>query len=154
MSLSVDIPPNELQTRISAESPYTDLGTLIVVTRSSKCFAQLSLPGCSLLTCQKVHVRYNIALRRFLPPNNVTGNEHIRTKLMAWKKATSGSSLADIKDDESPLSSKEKHEIVVATDGLNKVELGEYARAKGLHVEQIKSWRRMPSIASTKYESS
>lgn len=94
------------------------------------------------------------ALRRLLPPKNESYSAVSREMnisvptLMAWKKtAASGSSLADIKDDDSPLSSKEKHEIVVATAGLNEIELGEYARAKGLYVEQINNWRKIAEDA-------
>lgn len=88
-------------------------------------------------------------LRRILPPRNeplrqVARDENISLQtLYNWRiKALSG----DIKSpDEASVkdawSTQDKFHIVVETAGMSELELAEYARSKGLFIEQIRAWR-------------
>ena len=89
------------------------------------------------------------ALRRILPPNSETLAQVSRDMgisiptLIAWKKSAASSDNIDIEntDDECQLSSEEKFDIVVLTAHMNETEFGEFARNKGIFVEQIEQWR-------------
>ena len=91
------------------------------------------------------------ALRRILPPNSepissVSRDMGISDKtLRIWKdKAAADDSLDLNSFDESTIfSSEEKFDIVVATASMNETQLGEFARSKGIFVEQINSWREI-----------
>ncbi len=88
-------------------------------------------------------------LRRMLPPNNESLGKLAKETgiseptLREWKnKAMSGGIPlpdADIKPDD--WSTQDKFIVVVETYGLSETELAEYARKKGLYVDQINSWR-------------
>ena len=88
-------------------------------------------------------------LRRLLPPNNesitkVSREEGIseqtlrnwRDKVRADGKAAPGTDA--VPDD---WSTQDKFLTVVETAGMNETELAEYARKKGLYVEQIQAWK-------------
>lgn len=88
-------------------------------------------------------------LRRMLPPNNesitkISKQEGISEQtLRNWRdnarkegKAAPGTDA--IPDD---WSTQDKFLIVVETAGMNASELAEYARQKGLYIEQISQWR-------------
>lgn len=88
-------------------------------------------------------------LRRMLPPNNesitrISKEEGISEQtLRNWRDKARASGVAapgtDALSDD--WSTQDKFLIVVETAGLNETELAEYARKKGLYVEQIKAWR-------------
>ena len=88
-------------------------------------------------------------LRRMLPPNNesitkIAKEEGLSEQtLRNWRdKARKDGYAAPGKDavpDE--WSTQDKFLIVVETASLNETELAEYARKKGLYVEQIKAWK-------------
>jgi len=88
-------------------------------------------------------------LRRMLPPNNesitkISKQEGISEQtLRNWRdnarkegKAAPGTDA--VPDD---WSTQDKFLIVVETAGMNASELAEYARQKGLYVEQISQWK-------------
>ena len=87
-------------------------------------------------------------LRRLLPPNNesvtkVSREEGIpQQTLTRWKnEAKANGSPAPTGDNADSWSTQDKFLIVVETASMNETELAEYARKKGLYVEQIKSWK-------------
>lgn len=88
-------------------------------------------------------------LRRMLPPNNesisvISKQEGISEQtLRNWRdKARRDGIAAPAKDANSDdWSTQDKFLIVVETASLNETDLAEYARKKGLYVEQIKAWR-------------
>ena len=88
-------------------------------------------------------------LRRILPPNNesitkVAKEEGLSEQTVRnWRdKARANGTPAPgtdaIPDD---WSTQDKFLVVVETASMNEAELAEYARKKGLYVEQIKAWR-------------
>jgi transposase-like protein len=87
-------------------------------------------------------------LRRLLPPNNesiakVAREEGISPHTLSrWKnEAKANGTPAPTGDNADTWSTQDKFLIVVETASMNEAELAEYARKKGLYVEQIKSWR-------------
>ena len=88
-------------------------------------------------------------LRRMLPPNNesiskISKEEGISEQtLRNWRdKARADGNAAPGKDAlPDNWSTQDKFLIVVETASMNETELAEYARKKGLYVEQIKAWR-------------
>lgn len=88
-------------------------------------------------------------LRRMLPPNNesitrISKEEGISEQtLRNWRDKARRNGYAapgtDALSDD--WSTQDKFLIVVETASMNEVELAEYARLKGLYVEQIKAWR-------------
>ena len=88
-------------------------------------------------------------LRRLLPPNSesitkVSREEGISEQtLRNWRdKARREGHPAPGKDSTTDeWSTEDKFLAVVETAGFNETELAEYARQKGLYVEQIKAWR-------------
>ena len=87
-------------------------------------------------------------LRRLLPPNNesvtkVSREEGIpQQTLTRWKnEAKANGTPAPAGDNADSWSTQDKFLIVVETASMNETELAEYARKKGLYVEQIKSWK-------------
>ena len=87
-------------------------------------------------------------LRRLLPPNNesvakVSREEGISQQtLTRWKnEAKANGTPAPTGDNADTWSTQDKFLIVVETASMNESELAEYARKKGLYVEQIKSWK-------------
>lgn len=88
-------------------------------------------------------------LRRILPPNNESiskiakeeglSEQTIRNwREKARKEGYAAPGTDDVPDD---WSTQDKFLIVVETARMNETELAEYARQKGLYIEQIKSWR-------------
>ena len=88
-------------------------------------------------------------LRRMLPPNNesiakIAKEEGISEQtLRGWrdkarKEGKAAPGTAALSDD---WSTQDKFLIVVETASMNEAELAEYARKKGLYVEQIKAWK-------------
>jgi len=88
-------------------------------------------------------------LRRILPPNNesitkVAKEEGIAEQTIRnWQKQARKDGNAapgknSVSDD---WSTQDKFLIVVETASMNETELAEYARKKGLYVEQIKAWK-------------
>lgn len=95
------------------------------------------------------------ALRRILPPNcesfaNVSRDTGVSIQtLINWKKKAAQGTDADYTNSEKEkFSSIEKFDIVVASAALNETELGEFARSKGVFVEEIKSWRKICEMAN------
>ncbi len=87
-------------------------------------------------------------LRRILPPNNesitkVAKEEELpENTIRAWRdKARSEGTAVPARDNSEEWSTQDKFLIVVETGSMNETELAEYARLKGLYVEQIKAWR-------------
>ena len=88
-------------------------------------------------------------LRRILPPNNESitkiareeglSEQTIRNwQIKARKEGYAAPGKDAVPDD---WSTQDKFLIVVETASLNETELAEYARKKGLYVEQIKAWK-------------
>ena len=88
-------------------------------------------------------------LRRMLPPNNesisvISREEGISEQtLRNWRDKAREQGYAVPGTDALPddWSTQDKFLIVVETAGMNETDLAEYARKKGLYVEQIAAWR-------------
>ena len=88
-------------------------------------------------------------LRRMLPPNNesiskISKEEGISEQtLRNWRDKARADGIAAPGTDalSEDWTTQDKFLIVVETAGMNEAELSEYARKKGLYVEQIKAWR-------------
>lgn len=88
-------------------------------------------------------------LKRMLPPNNesiskISKEEGISEQtLRKWcdKSRDDGISEAGKEALFDERSTQDKFFIVVETASMNQTDLAEYARKKGLYVEQIKAWR-------------
>ena len=88
-------------------------------------------------------------LRRMLPPNNesitkIAKEEGLSEQtLRNWRDKARKEGYAAPGKDSAPedWSTHDKFLIVVETASLNETELAEYARKKGLYVEQIKAWK-------------
>lgn len=87
-------------------------------------------------------------LRRLLPPNNesitkVSREEGIpQGTLTRWKNEAKAQGIAAPTGENAEIwSTQDKFLIVVETASMNESDLAEYARKKGLYVEQIKAWR-------------
>ena len=88
-------------------------------------------------------------LRRLLPPQNesvskVAAEEGISEQtLRNWlnKAKEEGTPADDFDVPADKWSTQDKFMIVVETARMNETDLAEYARKKGLYVDQIKSWR-------------
>lgn len=88
-------------------------------------------------------------LRRMLPPNNesitkISREEGISEQtLRNWRDKARREGYAAPGTDALPddWNTQDKFLIVVETAGMNESELAEYARKKGLYVEQISNWR-------------
>ena len=82
-------------------------------------------------------------LRRMLPPNNESISKIAREEgiseqtLRNWRDKARANGIAAPDD----WSTQDKFLIVVETASMNETELAEYARKKGLYVEQIKAWK-------------
>ena len=88
-------------------------------------------------------------LRRMLLPNNesiskISKEEGISEQtLRNWRDKARAEGIAAPGKDAIPdnWSTQDKFLIVVETASMNEADLAEYARKKGLYVEQIKAWR-------------
>ena len=88
-------------------------------------------------------------LRRMLPPNNesitkISREEGISEQtLRNWRDKARKEGYAAPGTDAVPddWSTQDKFLVVVETSSMNETELAEYARKKGLYVEQIKAWK-------------
>ena len=87
-------------------------------------------------------------LRRILPPNNesitkVAKEEGLPEQtIRTWRnRARAEGTAAPARDNSEEWSTQDKFLIVVETASMNETELAEYARKKGLYVEQIKAWK-------------
>lgn len=88
-------------------------------------------------------------LRRMLPPNSesitkIAKEEGISEQtLRNWrdKARKEGYAVPGKEASSDDWSTQDKFLVVVETASLNESELAEYARKKGLYVEQIKAWR-------------
>lgn len=88
-------------------------------------------------------------LRRILPPNNESITKIAREEGLSeqtirhWRDKARKEGYAAPGIDATPdeWSTQDKFLIVVETASLNEVDLAEYARKKGLYVEQIKAWK-------------
>ena len=88
-------------------------------------------------------------LRRMLPPNTesitkIAKEEGISEQtLRNWRDKARKDGYAAPGTDATPddWSTQDKFLIVVESASLNETELAEYARKKGLYVEQIKAWK-------------
>ena len=88
-------------------------------------------------------------LRRMLPPNSesipkIAKEEGISEQtLRNWqeKARKDGYAVPGAEGQPEDWSTRDKFLIVVETASMNETELAEYARKKGLYVEQIKAWR-------------
>ena len=88
-------------------------------------------------------------LRRIIPPNNESITKIAREKGLSeqtirnWQNKARKEGYAAPGKDAVPddWSTQDKFLIVVETASLNETELAEYARKKGLYVEQIKAWK-------------
>ena len=82
-------------------------------------------------------------IRRMLPPNNESISKIAREEglseqtLRNWRDKARANGIAAPDD----WSTQDKFLIVVETASMNETELAEYARKKGLYVEQIKAWK-------------
>ena len=98
------------------------------------------------------------ALRRILPPDPeplaaVSRDLGVSIPtLISWKKkAAQEGGTGTSSDETEKFSSIEKFDIVVASAAMNETELGEFARTKGVFVEEIKSWRSICENANDSY---
>lgn len=88
-------------------------------------------------------------LRRMLPPNNesitkISREEGVSEQtLRNWRNKARKEGYAAPGNDAVPddWSTQDKFLVVVETASLNETELAEYARKKGLYVEQIHAWK-------------
>ena len=88
-------------------------------------------------------------LRRMLPPNNESISKIAREEGIAeqtlrnWrdKARADGIAAPGIDATADKWSTQDKFLIVVETASMTETELAEYARKKGLYVEQIKAWK-------------
>ena len=88
-------------------------------------------------------------LRRMLPPNNESISKIAKEEglseqtLRNWrdKARKDGYAVPGIDSTPDDWSTQDKFLTVVETAGLSETELAEYARKKGLYVEQIKDWK-------------
>ena len=88
-------------------------------------------------------------LRRMLLPNNesitkISKEEGVSEQtLRNWrdKARRDGYAAPGTDANSDDWSTQDKFLIVVESAGMNETELAEYARKKGLYVEQIKSWK-------------
>lgn len=88
-------------------------------------------------------------LRRMLPPNNesitkISREEGIPEQtLRNWRDNARKEGCAAPGTDAVPdnWNTQDKFLVVVESAGMNETELAEYARKKGLYVEQIKAWK-------------
>ena len=88
-------------------------------------------------------------LRKILPPNNesitkIAKEEGIPEQTIRnWQKQARADGISVPGKDSSSekWSTQDKFLIVVETAGMNETDLAEYARKKGLYVDQIKAWR-------------
>ena len=87
-------------------------------------------------------------LRRILPPNNesitkVAKEEGLPEQtIRTWRnRARAEGTAVPARDNSEEWSTQDKFLIVVETASMNETELAEYARKKGLYVEQIKAWK-------------
>lgn len=88
-------------------------------------------------------------LRRMLPPNNesitkISKEEGISEQtLRNWRDNARANGMPAPGTDAVPedWSTQDKFLVVVETAKMNETELADYARKKGLFVEQIKAWR-------------
>lgn len=88
-------------------------------------------------------------LRRILPPSNesvakIAKEQGLSEQVIRnWRKAALAGGIESITGESSTgkWSSQDKFQIVVETIGMNEAELAEYARKKGLFVEDIELWR-------------
>ena len=95
---------------------------------------------------------------RMLPPNNESPQKvaeemglnydtvrHMKSDAMRKRSSTSASDAGTVagvkKAIRSSMNSADKFQIVLETAALTEIELGEYARQRGLYVEEIKAWR-------------
>ena len=91
----------------------------------------------------------NALLRRMLPPNNesitkISREEGISEQtLRNWRDKARKEGYAAPGTDAVPddWSTQDKFLVVVETASMNETELAEYARKKGLYIEQIKAWK-------------
>ena len=89
-------------------------------------------------------------LRRILPPNSEPLSKAARDSgismqtLFNWKNQAMAEGLSFSEETETEtFSSKEKFRMVVESEDLNETELAEYARSKGVYVEQLRQWREI-----------
>ena len=88
-------------------------------------------------------------LRRILPPNSESIAKVAREEGLAeqtirnWQRAARAAGDVAPGKDATPdeWSTQDKFLVVIETASMNETELAEYARKKGLYVEQIKSWK-------------
>ena len=88
-------------------------------------------------------------LRRMLPPNNESVTKIAKEEglseqtLRNWRDKARRDGYAAPGIDAVPddWSTQDKFLIVVETASLNETELAEYARKKGLYVEQVRAWK-------------
>ena len=88
-------------------------------------------------------------LRRMLLPNNesitkISREEGISEQILRnWRDKARKEGYAAPGTDAVPddWSTQDKFLVVVETAGMNETELAEYARKKGLYIEQIKAWK-------------
>ena len=88
-------------------------------------------------------------IRRMLPPNNEAISKIAREEglseqtLLNWRDKARVEGIAAPGNDSTSekWSTQDKFLIVVETASMNETELAEYARKKGLYVEQIKAWK-------------
>ncbi len=89
-------------------------------------------------------------LRRILPPNSEPMSKVARDSgiclqtLFNWKNQAIADGLSFLEETETEkFSSQEKFRMVVESEALNETELAEYARSKGVYVEQLRQWREI-----------
>jgi transposase len=99
-------------------------------------------------------------LQKMMPPSRLSMAEISRqtgitqATLYHWRKQyrLEGYSVPASADTSDNWPSQDKFAIVVETQALNEVELGEYCRKKGLYPEQIMQWRETCQDANAQQE--
>lgn len=88
-----------------------------------------------------------IVLRRVLPPKSesislVAKEEGISVQtVLNWRNKALGEGFAPKTEEQDPWDTRDKFHIVLETAGMAEAELAEYARQKGIFIEQIQDWR-------------
>lgn len=120
------------------------------LTVKDKCFCgRIELPRKGAFTMNYSKELKDALLRRMLPPNNesiakISKEEGVSEQtLRNWrdKAIQDGYAAPGTYANSDDWSTQDKFLIVVESTGMNETELAEYARKKGLYVEQIKPWK-------------
>ena len=89
-------------------------------------------------------------IQKMMPPNAISVPQLVKetgvsdVTLYKWRKEYNDKGIAVPADNSNPenWSAGDKLAVIVETMSLNKAELSEYCRSKGLYAEQIEQWKQ------------